>query len=192
MLKSTNNCIAARSRLQRGSTGLQERMAHNIREQNIALQAAEAALNDAENWLESFRSAAPPTAITVGTVNCSTTPNVWADQLAIHNNLPANNYAWWAANGCQHGLNITTGTDTRDLSALSDESDSTNQQPFFLIQEVNINTQVTTERDSLGIGLGGETSRSKLYRISAYAVGQSGKTDILVEGFYRIANFAGI
>lgn len=170
------------------TTGIQERMAHNVREQNISLQAAESAVNDAERWLETFRNGTPPQVITAGSADCSTLAMVWNETTAAHANIQNHDYAWWEANGCRHGLD-STGTDIFDLGFLGDEDSSANQQPFFIIQERDRNTLQTRDRDSLGQGITDSDSDPRLYRIYAYAVGQSGATDILIESHYSIATF---
>lgn len=170
------------------TTGIQERMAHNIREQNIALQSAESAINDAERWLETFRRRHPPRVITTGSVDCSTLDVVWNETTAAHSNIHTKDYAWWEAHGCQHGLNAS-GTDVRDLGVLGNEDSEINQQPFFIIQERDRNALQSRDRDSLGMGITHGNTDPRLYRIYAYAVGQSGASRLLVESHYSIATF---
>ncbi|MGB1579962.1 MAG: pilus assembly PilX family protein [Nevskiales bacterium] len=173
------------------TTTLQERMANNTREQNLALMAAEAALVDGENWLFSLKGAGkPPLPITSCSSNCGGV-GIWAADTAQISNLTARSHSWWLTNGREHGADLT-GTDSFDISSALHA-----QQPRYIVQRVNIATGIAG--GSLGVGYGPhqEDIGPFLYRIVGYGVGrieyeEGGELqhfDAVVESIYRISQF---
>ncbi len=69
---------------------MEERMAGNLRDGDLAFQAAEAALRNGENWLSPLSTL--PAACT--TAPCTT---VWDESILI--NLADQDTAWWTTNG---------------------------------------------------------------------------------------------
>lgn len=174
------------------STTMQERMAFNSREQNLAFQAAEAAMQEAELWLENQRgSGSAPVAQSGCTSNCFSVP-VWtsANPGGVAS-LVGQTHAWWANIGRQHGQALD-GTDTDDL-----DSDLHAAQPYFIIQEVNIAAQASDEPESLVWKPSGALPGPFVYLISAYGVGKTsyveGATtrhfDVLLQSVYQIKSF---
>ena len=174
------------------STTLQERMAFNTREQNLAFQAAEAAMQDAELWLDSLRgTGAPPIAQTGCTSGCYNV-GVWtsANPGGVAS-LVGQTHTWWTNLGRQHGQALD-GTDTRNLS-----SDLHAAQPYFITQAVDIATMASDEPESLVWKPSGALPGPYVYLISAYGVGKTayvegGNTrhfDVLLQSVYQIKSF---
>lgn len=170
-----------------GTTTLQERMANNTREQNLAFQAAEAALRDGEAWLFAQKgTGAPPLPVNTCSSNCATEVNVWSAGTTQLNNVETATWNWWLSNGREHG------GDTRDLSG-----DLHARQPRFIVQRMPGTAGAAA--GSLGTGFGPEDTDMGpyLYRIYGYGVGrveyESGGDirhfDALVESTFRISQF---
>ena len=130
---------------------LEERMAGNLRDTDLAFQAGEAALRDGENWL------AP---LPLRPAECTTSPpsacaTVW--QQGMLNGLQNQDYAWWNTSGRDY------------LTAATNEFGGVIQDPKFIIE---YNTYV---RDSLVVGQSTVTGRD-YYLVTARAEGGSDKT----------------
>ena len=130
---------------------MEERMAGNLRDTDLAFQAGEAALRDAESWL------AP---LPVQPAECTTPPpsactTVW--QQGVLSNLQNQITTWW-------------NTSSRDyLTAATNEFGGVIRDPKFIIE---YNTYV---RDSLVVGQSTVTGRD-FYLVTARAEGGSDKT----------------
>ena len=125
------------------TTSLEEKMAGNMRDKNIALQAAESALDDADLWLMTQNT--QPFA----TTSCGTPPcDVWD-----HNVLPDpvdQPQSWWQNTAREYG--------TRGSNEISD----VNKDPFYVIEKQ------AEEWDSPEIG----THSSRIfYRVTARGTG---------------------
>lgn len=130
---------------------LEERMAGNLRDTELAFQASEAALRDAENWLS-------PLPVRPG--ECTVTPpsacaTVW--QQGMLSGLQNEDYDWWN----------TTGRDY--LTAATGEFGGLVRDPKYIIE---YNTWVP---DSLVVGQGATTGRD-YYLVTSRAEGGSDKT----------------
>lgn len=141
------------------STLLQERMAGNVREVNLAFQAAEAALRDGEKVLA---------ALTVRPTTCSTAPcssSVWArDVLLVE--PAAQTAAWWTANGQEYGADASQEI-TEGVAA----------DPYFVIEELDFIP------DSLRLGHGVPVGRH-YYRTAAHGVSASETSRSVVESTF--------
>ncbi len=152
------------------STSIQERMAFNTREQNLAFQAAEAALRDGELWLlAQIGNSQPPGTQASCASNCYSVP-VWAPNTPA-SSMAGHTQAWWAANGRQHGQD-TAGADTANLSA-----DLHAAQPYYIIQQVNTAGMLNTRPGSLTQGFSYGTGGPYYYQVSAYGVGRTSYVD---------------
>ena len=175
------------------TTKLQERMAHNTREQNLALQAAEAALRDGEAWLFSLKgSGEPPLPInTCSTSNCGNEVAVWGVNSSQISSVADRTHTWWLANGREHGVNpVPPYTDTRQISTQLHA-----QQPRYIVQKL---ATTGAAAGSLGVGLGPKEDLGQfIYRIYGYGVGRVEYTDngelrhfdALVESIFRVSQF---
>lgn len=133
------------------SVTLEERMAGNLRDTDLAFQAGEAALRDAENWLSP---------LPVQPAECTTSPpsacaTVW--QQGILSDLQDQSDSWWS-------------TSSRDyLTAATNEFGGVIQDPKFIIE---YNTYV---RDSLVVGQSTTTGRD-YYLVTSRAEGGSDRS----------------
>lgn len=127
------------------TTSLEEKMAGNMRDKNIALQASEAALEDGEGWLASLGSEPSDT------TSCGSPPcNVWA--LNILPNLADQSQSWWQGNAREYG------------TAGSKDVNDVNTDPYYVIEAQ------AYVRDNLDSGQNPPTGRS-FYRVTARGTG---------------------
>jgi type IV pilus assembly protein PilX len=146
---------------------LEEKMAGNTQNRNMALQAAESALRDGEAWLDA--RVAEPDESGTGTSgvwrldapdpNGGTTLSWWSEA----------NAAWWTNNAVPYGGNPASccsgGTDLVDLS------ETPGAQPLASNPRYLVEKQAFVP-DSLTLGnVGGVTTGSVYYRITARGEG---------------------
>ena len=139
----------------RGTT-LDERMAGNMRDQDLAFQAAEAALRTGETVLAPL--VAIPAACAFGETCTAYARDTFSDAETEDN-------AWWTTNGIEYG---TVGT--KDLAAVTAD-------PRYLIEE---NAYV---KDSMTIGHGAPTGRD-IYLLTARGTGQTNDADVRLQITY--------
>ncbi len=142
---------------------MEERMAGNLRDGELALQAAEAALRTGENWLAPL-TGEPAACATIGSP-CTT---VWAEGV-----LPDLSYqvdAWWIANARTYtntgGGSYLTGGDTGDNGPHANNS-YVSQPPQFIIQQQKF------VRDSFVVGHSSRQQGDIYYRVTAHGYGGS-------------------
>ena len=140
------------------TTSLEEKMAGNMRDKNIALQASEAALEDGEGWLASL--GAEPT----DTTSCGSPPcDVWA--LNILPVLADQSQSWWLSNAREYG---TSGT--KDISDV-------NTDPRYVIEAQDY------VRDNLDAGQNPPTGRT-FYRVTAKGTGGTDDAQAVLESTF--------
>ncbi len=123
---------------------LEEKMVGNMRDQDLAFQAAEAGIRDAETWIQP---------LTTLPTDCETSPcNVWKRNILT--GLEKNNFTWWtnSENSREFGT-----SDTKDLETVATD-------PRYIIEHQ------AYVRDSLTVGHSPGTGRD-YYRITSYGVG---------------------
>jgi len=100
------------------TSSLQERMAGNLRDQTMALQAAETGLKGAENTIDGwiYQPLATPTA----------TNNVWTANAYSVIDTTAYNDSWWNTNGIEYG---TAGA--VDISGVYADPRTITQELYF-------------------------------------------------------------
>ena len=140
------------------TTSLEEKMAGNMRDKNIALQSSEAALEDGEGWLASLGNE-PSDATSCGSPPC----NVWA--LNILPSLADQSQAWWQANAREYG---TAGT--KDISDV-------NTDPYFVVEAQ------AYVRDNLDSGQNPPTGRT-FYRVTARGTGGSDDAQVVLQSTF--------
>ena len=107
------------------TTALEERMAGNMRDQNLAFQAAEAGLRDAEALLDPTNLTDRPLTCSTAPCNCTTVScKVWERNKYVATDFTKQIDSWWTANGQELG---TAGT--QDIA-------ETVQDPRYVIQEL--------------------------------------------------------
>ncbi|MDW8258898.1 MAG: PilX N-terminal domain-containing pilus assembly protein [Gammaproteobacteria bacterium] len=136
-------------------TRMQERMAGNSRDLNVAFQGAEAALRDGEERIR-LQASRPDTCATPG---CQWWQRNFLTALAEQ---PA---AWWAANGRPYG-----NPSVKELTEL-------NEDPMYVIEELR------DVPDDLTIGHGPPSSRD-FYQVTARSTGITGNTNTVVQSTF--------
>lgn len=138
-------------------TSLSEKLTGNQRNQEIALQAAESALIDAELWLKNL------TNVPVAISTCSTPPcDVYT--LGTFTDLNLKDHSWWMANG----------------SLFSAHLDEVYTQPVYLIEEHSfIPYELDPDARSKGEGY-------YYYKITARGTGGNDTTARVVQSVYTI------
>ena len=140
------------------STILEEKMAGNMADNNVALQAAEAALREAEAVILPWQSAPQPV------TSCATPPcQIWV--LGDAGDLTTNDDAWWTAQGEEFGVN---GTQEFTLA---------NDDPRYIIEFQSF------EEDDLSTGANPPTGRT-FYRITARGKGTSDTSVVILQSSY--------
>ena len=139
------------------TTSLEEKMAGNMRDKNIALQSTEAALEDGEGWLASL-GAEPADATSCGSPPC----DVWA--LNILPSLADQSASWWQTNARQYG---TAGKDISEV----------NTDPYYVVEAQ------AYVRDNLDSGQNPPTGRN-FYRVTARGTGGSDDAQAVLQSTY--------
>ncbi|MBV1879782.1 MAG: hypothetical protein KUG79_19220 [Pseudomonadales bacterium] len=145
------------------TTSLQERMARNARDSNLAFQAAESALKDAEVIVEALTSLAQFNA-------ASATENglfYEADYDAVTNWSQIN---WADASGNY----MTAATNIEGIAS----------PPKFIIEHLKT---VVSDVDSLNqsnIGQSTGSARTQIFRVTVYGTGGSDTAHLLIQGTY--------
>jgi type IV pilus assembly protein PilX len=140
-------------------TRLEERMAGNMRDVNIAFQSAESGLRDAENRLR-LMVARPPIC---ATAPCAV-PAVW-ERDSLPENLRNQTGAWWTTNAQEYGV---AGTHEIQQAAVD---------PRVLIEDAGF------VADSLTVGHGPPEGRN-FYRITAHSTGATDTAQAVLESTY--------
>lgn len=137
------------------TTSLEEKMAGNMRDKNVALQSAEAALEDGESWL-ALLGTIPAENTACGSPPC----DVWA--LNVLPNLSSQTQSWWVSNGREYGV-----VATKDLSDVTTD-------PYYIIEAQSF------VPDSLDMGQNPPTGKS-IYRVTAHGTGGSDDSQSILQ-----------
>jgi type IV pilus assembly protein PilX len=135
---------------------MEERMAGNSRDINLAFQGAEAGLRNGENGLRVLT--ARPT--TCGTAPC----NLWRRE-AITTSMRDQPMTWWTTNGREYGVAATT------------EVTGVTRDPMIVVEEVGF------VPDSLTVGHGPPEGRN-FYRVTSNSSGASDTAEAVLESTY--------
>ncbi len=139
---------------------MEERMAGNQRDRNIAFQGAEAGLRDAETRIRDM-VARPDTC---ASAPCAV-PSVWERNALAANNLRNEDAAWWVANALEYG------------EPGDQEMDESTVDPRVLIEDAGF------VPDSLTVGHGPPDGRN-FYRITAHSTGTTANARAVLESTY--------
>lgn len=127
-----------------GTVILEEKMAGNMRDQDLAFQATEAGIRDAEARIQPLN---------ILPIDCTVAPcNIWKRNTL--SNLETNSLAWWTDPENSHEFGAEG---TKDLATVVTD-------PRYIIEHQ------AYVRDSLSVGHGPGTGRD-YYRITSYGVG---------------------
>lgn len=143
-------------------TSLEERMVFNTHDGQVAFQAAESALREAEQWLDTLDDL-PHEEVCASTSNCQNVAVISADDDAFDSvdDLRALDESAWQT----HATTVTA-----DL-------DEVNEKPRYLVREVRFIP------DSLTVGTGVPPGRY-LYEITARGEGVSNKADKVLQSTF--------
>lgn len=144
------------------TTALEERMAGNMRDRNVSIQAAEAALRDSESWIASLGN--QPLAVTTW-ATCSTPPCVW--QLNTLPDISSQSQSWWLNNAREYGV-----AGTKDIAEV-------NTDPRYVVEAVT----TIVNPDNLDTGQGARTG-TNLYRITAHGTGATDDAQAILQSTY--------
>ncbi|MDA0791281.1 MAG: PilX N-terminal domain-containing pilus assembly protein [Proteobacteria bacterium] len=153
------------------TTSMQERMARNFRDVNMAFQGAEAAVREAEDFIELSPS-------------FTTFPEV-GEACQSHVSLDGNGLC-----NSEDGTMHWKSTDWSDGSSDYIQATTTAAQlgaaagPRYVIEYV---AKVTIEQDTLNIGNvgeGGSSGRAYIYRITARGTGGTNQSHAMIQGLY--------
>jgi type IV pilus assembly protein PilX len=141
-------------------TRMEERMAGNYRDVNIAFQGAEAGLRDAENRI--LAMVARPE--TCAAAPCAV-PSVW-ERSVLPDNLRNQDGAWWTTNAEEYGANGGTPEITQTTAV-----------PRVLIEDAGF------VPDSLTVGHAPPEGRN-FYRITSRSTGATDNAQAVLESTY--------
>jgi len=139
------------------NSSMEERMSGNMRDQHLALQAAEAALREAEAWLAP-KNIKPTACLTVA-ASCDVFA---AGKLPA---LQTQTTTWWTTNAKEYGQTLS----------------SVPTKPRYVIEEVAfLPDNLDLNRGTIGQGSTGRM----LYRITARATGQTADAVVILQSTY--------
>ncbi|HTS24156.1 MAG TPA: PilX N-terminal domain-containing pilus assembly protein [Casimicrobiaceae bacterium] len=152
------------------STLLQEKMAGNTRDTNVAFQAAEAALRDAESDV-----ALNITPGTVFSASCSTglctPPSTWASPTS----QDISKLVDWTDTGSRRVYGSQTG-----VAALPDVA----AQPLYVIEKLS--GLPVGPGGSAGIGINAPPSGGAAYRLTVLATGVRAETHVILQSTFLV------
>lgn len=131
-------------------TRMQERMAGNLRDQNLAFQGSEASLRDGETLIRT-RTARPDT--------CLEAPCLFWTRGALED-IPDEDDAWWDTNGAELEADGDRGSVTKDMAELAAD-------PRFVVESLGFVS------DSLTVGHAPPEGRD-FFQVTGRSTGGSG------------------
>ena len=153
------------------STLLQEKMAGNTKDTNMAFQAAEAGLRDAEADV-----VATVTSGTVFTSSCTnglcTPPSTWPTPLSIDISQAID---WTSAAKMRTYGSRTNAPDLPDVAA----------QPLYVIEKLS--SLPVGPGGSVGIGLNAPNSGGAAYRLTVLATGMRPETRVILQSTFLVS-----
>lgn len=145
------------------STVLEERMAGNMRDYNLAFQAAESALKDAESWLD--------TQVILPLKSTNGTTVVWTQDSM--DPAAADGVHWWEDNGVGHAWWNANSTVPGGFQG-------TAAQPQYIIEEYHI----AATGQSIAIGNGAPPMLRVVHRITGHGVGATATAEVYVQSTF--------
>lgn len=144
-------------------TRMQERMAGNTRDLNLALQGAEAALREGEARILAFGTVKPNA---LSTADCSVPTLTVCQRTALPIGIAEQPADWWTANALEFGAAGTV------------ELDGLREDPRYTVEEVGIKPQGD-------LGIGHEPPQDNyVYQITARSTGASGQTNTVLQSTF--------
>lgn len=142
------------------STIVEERMAGNLQDYDLAFQAAESALEEAESWLDAQ--------VLLPSTSADGSTHVW---LLDAPDPDTDSSPWWDERDA-----TWWGSKGHSLSGLAEVS----TQPDYVIEEYFSGFQ----GQSLNIGTGGFSSSRVIHRITGRGVGANANTEVLLQSTF--------
>lgn len=136
------------------SASMEEKMAGNMRDRNVAFQAAESGVRTGEKWIAD-RTEPPPTTVNPGE-NLSAGTNVYTPDATLPT-LANQDQAWWDNDDHTRAGEVLQDTAGDDLVA---------EQPRYLLQYLDFRP------DSFDVGVEEPTGRH-FYRVTGHGTGVS-------------------
>lgn len=145
-------------------TRMQERMAGNTRDLNMAFQGAEAAVRNGEDLVRAQPSKPD---------NCIALPcEFWQPAVSIVANPETRDKTWWSTYADEYEASGDHDNPTREMSELSID-------PRFIVQ------YITRVPDSLTIGEGGGAPPGRdFYQVTGYSRGASDQANTVVQSTF--------
>jgi type IV pilus assembly protein PilX len=154
------------------STLLQEKMASNTRDTNVAFQAAEAALRDAE--ADVAQNITPGTLFTPScTTGLCTPPSTWPTPLSTD----VSKVIDWTSSGQTRAYGSHT-----NAPALADVA----AQPLYVIEKLS--SLPVGPGGSVGIGVAPPNAGGTAYRLTVLATGVRPETRIVLQSTFLVSN----
>ena len=141
-------------------TRLEERMAGNSRDVNLAFQGAEAGLRDAEERVRGYSEFTLP-------VSCSAAPcSVWQKNVAPQD-LRDQPLSWWTTNATEYGV-----AGTKEVTEVT-------RDPLVVVEDLDFVADSVASTPAYGH----QTGRS-FYRITANSSGASNTAEVVLESTF--------
>lgn len=172
-----------------GDSELQERMSGNVRDRNIAFQAAEGALRIAEDDLQTFTglSAATfdgsrrgyyPDFKTDGTsvVNNYTDPGPDleddTDDVGLSETITDGPAGWTGEEWARRGIQV----DSDSFDGLAEQ-----QQPYYVVEYLTFSPTPSNSGNAIGLGSRASVADIEYYRITSYSVGGTADAEVILQ-----------
>lgn len=153
-----------------GSSAMQERMAGNAKDMNVAFQAAEAGLRDAESDIDA--NITPTTVFTSACTNgLCTPPSEWASPTSTD----ISKLVDWSNAGLTRTYGANTGAAAFPVVAA---------QPVYVIELVSLLPPAAGS--SVGIGIAPGSIGGRAYRVTVLATGARAETRAILQSAYIV------
>lgn len=155
------------------TTTMQERMARNARDTNLAFQAAEAAIKDAETLVETFN----------GLTEFGNDPRVDPTQCYASPNA-ASGFYWEAGYNCEPNWAIDGLWSGGGFKTAATSITGVAVQPKYIVEHVK---SVVSDVDSLNLdNIGQDTGsgRAEIFRITVYGTGGTDTAHVMIQSTY--------
>ncbi|HKW79471.1 MAG TPA: PilX N-terminal domain-containing pilus assembly protein [Casimicrobiaceae bacterium] len=153
------------------STLLQEKMAGNTKDTNLAFQAAEAGLRDAE--ADVVATITPGTVFTSSCTNgLCTPPSTWPTPLSVDISQAID---WTSAGKTRTYGSRTNAPELPDVAA----------QPLYVIEKLS--SLPVGPGGSVGIGLNAPNSGGAAYRLTVLATGMRPETRVILQSTFLVS-----
>jgi len=148
------------------TTILEEKMAGGVRNQNLAFQAAEAALRAGETWIKAQQNPMPKDVATCNSPPCQVMTLGSSGDLATHDST------WWNLNAREYGAE-----GTREIGEVSTD-------PRFVVEK----RAAADRTGTLARGISTPGPKNLYYRLTARGTGGNASAEVILQSHYMIIN----